>query len=52
MEKYLAMSLKEATNEFQRDVIEKLLIELKSQRKVAERLEVNPSTITRKLQEK
>ncbi|SQC99078.1 Uncharacterised protein [Fusobacterium necrophorum subsp. necrophorum] len=33
------MSLKEATNEFQRDVIEKLLIELKSQRKVAERLE-------------
>ncbi|KDE74901.1 Fis family transcriptional regulator [Fusobacterium necrophorum BFTR-2] len=52
MEKYLTMSLKEATNEFQRDVIEKLLIELKSQRKVAERLEVNPSTITRKLQEK
>lgn len=52
MEKYLDMSLKAATNEFQKDVIEKLLLELKSQRKVAERLDVNPSTITRKLQEK
>ncbi|WP_035501485.1 sigma-54 interaction domain-containing protein [Fusobacterium gonidiaformans] len=52
MEKYLNMSLKEATNEFQKDVIEKLLLELKSQRKVAEKLGVNPSTITRKLQEK
>lgn len=52
MEKYLDMNLKAATNEFQRDVIEKLYNQLKSQRKVAAKLDVNPSTITRKLQDK
>lgn len=52
MEKYLDMNLKTATNEFQKDVIEKLYNQLKSQRKVAAKLDVNPSTITRKLQDK
>ncbi|MBS9775611.1 MAG: sigma 54-interacting transcriptional regulator [Fusobacterium sp.] len=51
-ERYYKMNLKDATTEFQREVIEKLMRELKSQRKVAEHLDVNPSTITRKLQEK
>lgn len=51
-ERYYMMNLKDATTEFQREVIEKLMSELKSQRKVAKHLDVNPSTITRKLHEK
>lgn len=51
-ERYYTMNLKDATNIFQREVIRKLMTELKSQKKVAEHLDVNPSTITRKLQDK
>lgn len=51
MDKYFKMNLKEATNEFQLQLITKLMNELRSQREVAKKLEVNPSTITRKLQD-
>lgn len=50
MDKYMAMNLKDATKEFQRDIIKKLAFELKSQKKIAKKLNVDPSTITRKLQ--
>lgn len=49
MEAYTKMPLKEATEKFQKEIIEQLLVKGNTRAKISELLKVDPSTITRKI---
>lgn len=49
MEEYAKMPLKEATEKFQKEIIEQLLEKGNTRAKISKLLKVNPSTITRKM---